>query len=255
MVKLQWFVNDKGACAGHLAEDDIACAVGYDAEDGGLIAVKLHSAWIDSTGGIPAIGVAVPAKIEVVVVVGIVSVADKGVAACSVATVHHHTAVAEVGAEHIAPLIIGIICLFCITGIRAYAEEIDHTGTGIDIVAATFCGAIAHIGCHAAVAHQLGNGLHLLWGAGGGEGGGHMGVVVGGAVIVDGEGAVVKVIVAVDAATVDGVAPVVDDLGHSGGYAAGEGVTVGAVGVLGAEGVVVLALVPGGGEEGTDGIG
>ena len=219
-----------------------------------MIAVKIHSARSDSTGGVPAIGVTAPAKVKMVIVVGIVAIADEGVAACSVATVHHHTAVAEVGAEHIAPLIIGKICLFCITGIRAYAEEIDHTGTGIDIVAATFCGAIAHIGCHAAVAHQLGNGLHLLWGAGGGEGGGHISVVVGGAVVVDGEGAVVEVIVAVDAATVDGVAPVVDDLGHSCGYTAGEGVTVGAVGIFRTKGVVVLALVPGGGKQGTDAV-
>lgn len=82
-----------------------------------------------------------------------------------------------------------------------------------------------------------------------------MGVVVGGAVVVDGEGAIGVVIIAVGAATVDGIAPVVDDLGHGSGYAAGKGVAVGAVGVLGAEGVVVLALVPGGGQQGTDAVG
>ena len=190
-----------------------------------------------------------------VIVVGIVSVADEGVAACSVAAVHHHTAVAEVGAEHIVPFVVSKIGFLCITGIGAYAEEIDHTGTSIDIVAAAFCGAIAHIGCHTAVAHQLGDGVDLLRGAGGGEGGGHMGVVVDGAVVVDREGSVGIMLVAVGAATVDGIAPVVDDLGHGCGYAAGEGVTVGAVGILGAEGVVVLALVPGGGQQGADAVG
>ena len=103
--------------------------------------------------------------------------------------------------------------------------------------------------------HELGYGLHLLRGAGGGEGGGHISVVVGGAVVVDGEGAVGVVVVAVGAAAVEGVAPVVDDLGHGGGYAAGDGVAVGAVSVLGAEGIVVLALVPGGGEQGSDAVG
>lgn len=57
------------------------------------------------------------------------------------------------------------------------------------------------------------------------------------------------------AAAVNRVAPVVDDLGHSGGDTTGKGVAVGAVGIFGAEGVVVLALVPGGGQQGTDAVG
>lgn len=103
--------------------------------------------------------------------------------------------------------------------------------------------------------HQLGNGINFLRGAGGGEDGGHVGVVVGSAVVVDGEGAVGVMLIAVGAASVDGVAPVVDNLCHGGGDTACVGVTVGAVDIFRAEGVVVLTLVPCGGEEGTDGIG
>ena len=62
-------------------------------------------------------------------------------------------------------------------------------------------------------------------------------------------------IVGVGAATVDGIAPVVDNLSHSGGYTAGDDVTVRAVGVLGTEGIVVLTLVPGGGQQGADAVG
>ena len=134
-------------------------------------------------------------------------------------------------------------------------EVIYVSSTRINNIAFARPCTILHIGGHAAVTHQLGNGLHFLCSAGGGEGGGHIGVVVGGAVVVDGEGTVSVVVVAVGAAAVEGVAPVVDDLGHGGGYAAGDGVAVGAVSVLGAEGIVVLALVPGGGEQGSDAVG
>ena len=46
----------------------------------------------------------------------------------------------------------------------------------------------------------------------------------------------------------DGVAPVVDDLGHSGGDTAGVGVAGRTVGIFRAEGVIVLALIPSGGQ-------
>ena len=52
--------------------------------------------------------------------------------------------------------------------------------------------------------------------------------------------------------TMGGVTPVVDDLRHGGGDTAGNGMTGGAGGILGTEGIIVLFLVPGGGEEGTN---
>ena len=135
------------------------------------------------------------------------------------------------------------------------AKEINKPRAGIIIISSALVGPIAHIGGHATVAHQGGDGIDLLRGAGGGEDGGHVGVVVRGTVVVDRKGAVVG-LVAVGTSAVDGVAPVVDDLGHGGGNTAGRYMTVVRTGgVLGTEDVVVLALAPGGGEEGTDGIG
>ena len=46
----------------------------------------------------------------------------------------------------------------------------------------------------------------------------------------------------------DGIAPVVDNLGHSGGDTAGDGVAGRTVGILGTKRVIVLALIPGGGQ-------
>ena len=82
-----------------------------------------------------------------------------------------------------------------------------------------------------------------------------MGVIIGGAVVVDREGAVSVMLVAVGTAAMHGVTPIVDDLCHCGGDAASIDMAGGAVGILGAKGVIVLVLVPSGGQQWTDAVG
>ena len=68
-----------------------------------------------------------------VIVVGLVTIADKGVTTRPLTAVHHHTAVAKVGTKHIVPLIIAEMSFFCVTGIRADAKEVYQSCAGIDI--------------------------------------------------------------------------------------------------------------------------
>ena len=248
MIEFQCFLNLIGTLPGHLTEDDIGGAVGDDAENGRLIVVET----IHGTGDVPTIKVSAPTKVEMEIAIRFVSITDEGVATnVTMAAVHDGMIGRNIGAEHIVPHRIRERGFRCIAEVGTEAEEVNQSGAGVEIVTAAFVGSITHIGCHAAVAHQSGNSVDFLRGAGGGEGIGHVGVVVGGAVVINRKGAIDIVIIAVDAAAVDGVAPVVDDLGHGGGDTAGNTMTSGTGGVFGTESVVVLALVPGGGEEGT----
>ena len=89
------------------------------------------------------------------------------------------------------PFVIGEVCLFGKTHIRAVFEEVDKGNTSLHIERATFIGSIAHIHCHPAIAHQSGDGIHLRGIAGIRQRIRHIRVVIVGTAVIDRQRAVV----------------------------------------------------------------
>ena len=237
-----------------MSKNHITRAVGDDADNNRLVAIELHSSGIDGTGQIPAVGIAAPTEIEMEIVIRLISITDKSVSSRTMTTIVHWLVGANILAQQITPLCISKIHFFCITEVRTEAEEIDKGSAGFLIVCTAFSCRITHVDSHSTITHQCGDSINLCRRAGGSECNGHIGIVIVSAVVIDGEGAVVA-IVAVGSTPVDGIAPIVDDLCHGGGDTACDGVTGITVGIFRTHGVVILSLVPGGGQQRSDAVG
>ena len=248
MIELQRLVYSKCTGARRLSENDIACAVGGDAEDGALGVVESAPSRIHIAGQIPAVTVSAPAEVEREVAVGIVAVANKRVPARTLSGIIDGISSIQIVAEHGLPFVIGEICLLGITHVWTVSEEVDKGSTSLHIKRATFIGSIAHVHRHPAIAHQGGDGIHLRGIAGIRQRVRHIRVVIVGTAVIDCQRAVVALI-AVGSATVLRILVIVDNLRHSGGHTTCVHMTSRTIGICGTKVIVILPLVPGGGQQ------
>ena len=162
MVEFQRIIDGECASTSHLAENDIAGTIRNNAKEGGLVAIEGHTCRIYSTGEVPAVSISAPTEVEMEMAIYFVAITDKRVASCVTAsTVHHRAVGGDIGAEHVLPYRIHEKGFLGIVEVGVETEKVYQSCTGIDIIAAALIGAIRHIGCHTAVAHEGGNGLLL----------------------------------------------------------------------------------------------
>ncbi len=226
-------------------------AVGRYAHDGALIGVEVHRAGgVHRRKGVESVIVAAPAKVEVEEGVCRVAVAHKAVSArTALPAIHHGAAGVEVGHQHLLPSPVAVVHHVVAVDGGAVFEVVSQCRLGrgssrADGGSAAARGAVVHLHRHAAVIEQRGHGGLLGGGACRREGGGHIGPVVGGAGKV---GRQLPIIggVAVAARARGRMIPILHHLPHGGGHAAGDAV-VALIAVVGAELVVVGALIPSG---------
>ena len=159
-----------------------------------LIGVEFIHPRIDGRREVPTVAVAAPPEIEMEIV-ACHSVAHKHMPSLATnSTIKNREPGSDIGTHCTHPFIIRHSYLVSIVGRCKIIEVIGQSGTYIVVVGATSIGAIFHINRHAAVIHQFCDSFDLFRGAGTREGVRHVVEVVGGVVVVDGEGAVGAVI-------------------------------------------------------------
>ena len=141
------------------------------------------------------------------------------------------------------PCMVCEVALCHIIEVRAETEIVDQGGASLDIIRAAFRGPIPHIHRHPAMVHQLSHGINLLRGAACGKYVRHARVVIIGAVVVHFQRAILAV-VAVCAATVQWITPIINDLRHCCRYATSQNVPVRTVFIFRTHRIVVPPLVP-----------
>ena len=259
------------AADGVVVVDGVECfGDGFNVEEGALvvvegvggIAARAAGARGEVVDSVEAVAAAAPTPVEVVIAGAGGAVEDEGVAALTVvAVVEDGATCRHFGVDVGSPFGFGgeVVAgdgedggvVFEVLDESVFGAGGVGTVPGGSVSAAG--GAIVHVHGDAAMVGDGGEGGSLFGGGGHADTVGHARPVVGGVGEVGGEGAVVFVGIGVGAGAAGGVTPEFHDLCHCGGDASHDGAEATFL-VVGAEVVVGRALVPGGGEERTDGV-
>ena len=246
MIKLQrLFINHKAAGTIQLTQDNIAVDVGNNTHKGRLITVKLIHTRIYRTGPIPAIIITTPTKVEMIVIVRIITVTHKSMSTAtrSTSAIHHRKVSTDILLQQVIPLFIAKICFHRIAKIRAETKEINQTRTGIKIKSTTFIGSVRHIGRYSAVIHQRGHRIFFSRSAVFGKRVRHIGIIIICTVVVDRQSTVIAVI-AMDTATVLRILMIIDNLRHGSSHTTCQCVSTRTAGVFRTKGIVIRGLIP-----------
>lgn len=228
--------------------------VGFEVEDGALVGVEHVAAGVEVGDGEIAIVGARPAPVEMEVVVLVVAIAYEGVAAVVAGTaVINRSVGVELGFQRVHPRSFAALVL---EGAAGIAEVFVHGFRHVFAIGAAGTRTVHHVDAYTAVIQQFGHFSYLVAGTAAVEVVGHQVVVVGGFAEIGIQGAIISVPVlavvghvGVAAVTLGGPLPVAHDLSHGGSHTAGDGSVVARSGT---ELVVVRALVPCGGQQGSD---
>ena len=188
-------------------------------------------------------------------VVGLVAVADERVTNFAFsATVHHRMVGSQVLAQHRIPILCGEIALLGKAHVGIETEIVDECSARLCIIRTTFFRTILHVTGHTALVHQLGNSINLCLSAFGGQGVGHIGIIETGLGEVDFEESIFVSRIIVATSFLGGL-PELDDLGHCRGNTTSPHMVAGSFRIYRTEGVIVLSLIPSGGNQRVDAFG
>ena len=182
-------------------------------------------------------------------VVGLVTVADEGVTCFAIpATVHHRMSSGQILTQQRIPVLGGEIALLGKAHVRTEAEVVDERGTCLCVKSATFYRTILHVTGHTALIHQRGHGIDLCRGTGISQFVRHIAKIETRLGEVDFKASVIVAIIIVTT-PFQSRFPEFDHLCHSRGDTTRPHMTVRSLRIRGTEGIVVLSLIPGGGDQ------
>ena len=106
MIEFQWLVNNESAGSLHLAYDNIAVIVWDNAYNGRLGTTEIIAKRFNSTGQIPPVGKSAPAKIEMKVIISLVSITNESMNPFSLPTIVNRMIGCKILPYQVVPFVI-----------------------------------------------------------------------------------------------------------------------------------------------------